>query len=183
MEAPEQAALAAGEHRKTTTIFVHLMGVDDLIAHEGPLVALNELDKYVSAVVRLGEKYGGFLAGNDIYTEGVKLILVFGAPVAREDDAANALRLALKYAASWRNGSPHSAPIGINTGFVFAGDVGSSYRREYTSLVTPSTSPLGWAQLRPIRYCLRPCHRGRRPWFRYPSFTDNRQNAAYSAPP
>jgi class 3 adenylate cyclase len=117
LEAPGQAAQTAGEHRKTTTIFIHLMGVDDLIAREGPLIALSELDKYVSTVVRLADKYGGFLAGSDIYTEGVKLILAFGTPVTREDDAANALRLALEPRLSF-DGSPSSHRIGINTGRV-----------------------------------------------------------------
>jgi class 3 adenylate cyclase len=133
LETPEQAALITGEHRKTTTIFVHMMGIDDIIAQEGALVALAELDKYVSAVVRLTQKYGGFLAGSDIYTEGAKLILAFGTPVAREDDAANALRLALELDSLLPEmGLRIQHRIGVNTGFVYAGDVGSEYRREYT---------------------------------------------------
>lgn len=133
MEAPEQAALIAGEHRKTTIIFIHMMGIDDLIAGEGAHIALGELDKYVAEVVRLTGKYGGFLAGSDIYTEGAKLILAFGAPVAREDDAANALRLALELNSLLPGmGIRIQHRIGVNTGFVYAGDVGSDYRREYT---------------------------------------------------
>ncbi|HET9475918.1 MAG TPA: adenylate/guanylate cyclase domain-containing protein [Dehalococcoidia bacterium] len=133
METPEQAALITGEHRKTTIIFIHMMGIDEMIAQEGALVALAELDKYASAVVRLTQKYGGFLAGSDIYTEGAKLILAFGTPVAREDDAANALRLALElHSLLPEMGLRIQHRIGVNTGFVYAGDVGSEYRREYT---------------------------------------------------
>ena len=133
LETPEQAALIAGEHRKAAVIFIHVEGIDALLEREGPALLLAELQEYVSRVVTLAEKYGGFLAGNDIYTEGIKLIVVFGAPVTREGDAANALRLALDLNSQLPDMGLHlNHRIGINNGYVFAGDVGSSYRRDYT---------------------------------------------------
>lgn len=131
----DKAGGVEGEHRKVSIVFIHLLGVEELLEEQGPGVCLDELQQYLSVVVRLTEKYGGFLAGNDIYTQDLKLILIFGAPVAHEQDSANALRLAL--------GLNDELPqldvrlrhrIGINSGFVFAGDVGSPYRREYTVL-------------------------------------------------
>jgi class 3 adenylate cyclase/tetratricopeptide (TPR) repeat protein len=133
LETPERAALIAGEHRKAAVLFIHVEGIDALIEREGAAVLLAELQEYVSTLVTLAEKYGGFLAGNDIYTEGVKLIVVFGAPVTREDDAANALRLALELNRRLPDMKVRlHHRIGINNGYVFAGDVGSSYRRDYT---------------------------------------------------
>ncbi|TET95235.1 MAG: adenylate/guanylate cyclase domain-containing protein, partial [Dehalococcoidia bacterium] len=127
----DKAGGVEGEHRKVSILFINLFGVTELLEEQGPGVCLDELQRYVSSVVRMAERYGGFLAGNDIYTEGLKLILIFGAPVAHEQDSANALRLALEL----DNELPQldvrlRHRIGINSGFVFAGDVGSPYRRE-----------------------------------------------------
>ncbi len=130
---PESAAEMTGEHRKAAVIFIHLLGVDEVVAKDGPEALLGELQSYVSCLATLAGQYGGYLAGNDIYTSDLKLIVLFGAPVAHEGDPANALRLAIDL--------QHRLPglglqlrhrIGANSGFVFAGDVGSSYRREYT---------------------------------------------------
>lgn len=121
------------EHRKVTVLFIELLGLDEVLQEQGPERLLDELQQYVSCVVSLTERHGGFLASNDISTRGVKLIVVFGAPVAHEYDAANALRLALDL-----NREIPAAGLalrhrtGVNTGFVFAADVGSSFRREYT---------------------------------------------------
>jgi len=122
-----------GEHRKVSIAFINLLGVDELSNEDGPGILLEELQRYLSSVVRLAEQYGGFLAGNDIYTHGLKLILIFGAPVAHEQDSANVLRLALELSRELpRLDVRLRHRIGIHSGFVFAGDVGSPYRREYT---------------------------------------------------
>jgi class 3 adenylate cyclase/tetratricopeptide (TPR) repeat protein len=124
-----------GEHRKVVTLFIHVLGTEELLEQSGPAACLADLQQYLSSVVSLTDKYGGFLAGNDIYTEGLKLIIIFGAPVAREQDSANALRLALQLDNELPTlGTNLKHRIGINSGFVFAGDVGASYRREYTVL-------------------------------------------------
>ncbi|MBI2172410.1 MAG: tetratricopeptide repeat protein [Chloroflexi bacterium] len=128
-----QAAEMEGEHRKVSTMFIHLLGVNELLERDGPAVLLDELQRYVAALVRLGEQYGGFVAANDISGHGVKLIVLFGAPVAHEEDSTNALRLALHLRRELPQLDVHlSQRIGVNTGFVFAGNVGPAYRREYT---------------------------------------------------
>ncbi|MBI4334499.1 MAG: tetratricopeptide repeat protein [Chloroflexi bacterium] len=122
-----------GEHRRVTVSFINLMGVNELLQSGGPDALLGELQLYMSAVVELVRKHEGFLVSNDIDSNGLKLILVFGAPIAHEYDSANALRMALEInrKLSQMNLSLRHR-IGVNTGFVFAGDVGSAYRREYT---------------------------------------------------
>ncbi|NQU96141.1 MAG: tetratricopeptide repeat protein [Chloroflexi bacterium] len=121
------------EHRKVSIAFIHLDGVDELLDAEGPEALLGELQRYLSSLVELTERYGGFLVGNDIDAHGIKLIVLFGAPVAHEDDSENALRLALQLNRELAGpGLRLRHRIGINSGFVFAGDVGAPYRREYT---------------------------------------------------
>ena len=122
-----------GEHRRVAVMFINLLGVDELLEERPPEALLDELQRYVSLLIRLADQYGGFLVSNDIYTNGVKLILAFGAPIAHEHDAANAFRLALHLDQELlRQGGPLRHRIGINSGYVFSGDVGPSYRREYT---------------------------------------------------
>lgn len=122
-----------GEHRKVTVQFINVLGVNELSESEGPDALLAQLQQYLSTVVGLTAKHEGFLVGSDIDVQGLKLILTFGAPVAHEYDSANALRLALKLDAEL---SPLDLRLrhrmGVHTGFVFSGEVGSLHRRDYT---------------------------------------------------
>jgi class 3 adenylate cyclase/tetratricopeptide (TPR) repeat protein len=126
-------SVSAGEHRGVVVMFIHTTGFEGLAGTQGSEAALGQLQEYTGKLVRLIEQYGGFLASNDIYFEGVKYIVVFGAPIAREEDSANALRLALALD-SWlgQSGLTLRHRIGINGGNAFAGDIGAPYRREYT---------------------------------------------------
>ncbi|OGO24665.1 MAG: hypothetical protein A2Z28_00980 [Chloroflexi bacterium RBG_16_51_9] len=126
-------ATIEGEHRKVTVAFINLLGVNELLTEKGTGVLISELQQYVSCVIRLAGQYGGFLVSNDIYTSGIKLIIIFGAPVAHEYDSANALRFALELKNKLVQLEIHlTHRIGVNSGYVFAGDVGAPYRREYT---------------------------------------------------
>lgn len=129
----EAASDIEGEHRKVAVIFINLLGTEELLAAEGPDRLLAEVQRYTSRLVRLAERHDGFLVSNDIYDHGFKYILVFGAPIAHEWDTSNALRLACELQEEMRSEpSPLTHRIGVNSGFVFAGDVGPPYRRQYT---------------------------------------------------
>ncbi len=120
-----------GLHRKVSVIFINVRGVNDLLENHKPEVLLGELQQYVALVIELAEKYSGFLVSNDVSSSGIKLIILFGAPVAHEQDSANAFRFAIEL----NHTLPHlniNHQIGINNGFVFAGDIGSTHRRQYT---------------------------------------------------
>ena len=117
------------EHRQVTVAFLHFMGVDDLLAKEGPEAvgrALSELVGQVQAAI--DPRDVAFLA-TDVYDDGGKIILAAGAPTATGNDSERML-LALRDIV----GQEHELPIriGVNRGHVFAGDVGPSYRRTYT---------------------------------------------------
>jgi len=89
-----------------------------------------KLQAYLLAVMRIVERYGGFFSRADMGDKGSKYIILFGTPVAHEDDEERALRCALELIKL-----PHCpARLGINTGYVFCGGIGSTRRQEYTVL-------------------------------------------------
>lgn len=127
----------SSEHRLVGILFANFVGASELISRLGPgcqdeiAQALN--DYYVTmqeAILR----YGGVVNKIDLYDHGDKLMALFGAPVAHEDDAERAVRAALDMQAATDKAGPMliSQRIGISTGLVFAGHVGSARRREYT---------------------------------------------------
>ncbi len=133
IETGEGSADIEGEHRKVAIVFINVLGTEELLAEEGPDALADEVQSYTRRLVRLAEEHGGFLVSNDIYDHGFKYILVFGAPVAHEQDTANALRLVAGMQEGLAIASLRLAHrIGVHAGFVYAGDVGPSYRRQYT---------------------------------------------------
>lgn len=122
--------LAAGreefidEHRRVTVLFMRFANFD----YAGDPQVGARLGAYLGQVTRIVARYGGLLNKVDMGDKGSKAIIVFGAPVAYEDDAQRALRCAL--ALSALPGMPVS--LGINSGLVYCGRVGSRARREYT---------------------------------------------------
>lgn len=122
-----------GEHRRTTIVFIYLIGTSELLSEAGEKEALGQVDTYMKMVLATVDKYGGYLAASDVSEHGDKLIILFGAPVTHDEQEANAVRFAyeLKIKLS-EAGLQLQHQIGINSGFVFAGEIGSSWRREYT---------------------------------------------------
>ena len=128
----EEPPALDSDHRKASIVFVNVLGVDELLS-EGPDVLAMQLQTYVAALLSVLERHGGYLVSNDIYTNGFKLIIAFGAPIALEGDAERAVRFSIELrdeidAAGLRL----RQRIGVNRGDVFAGDVGPEYRRQYT---------------------------------------------------
>jgi class 3 adenylate cyclase/tetratricopeptide (TPR) repeat protein len=133
LDSGDEIPAIEGEHRKVTVQFINVLGVNELLESAGPDALLAHLQRYVSAVVELTVKHKGFLIGSDIDVHGLKLILAFGAPIAHEYDSASALRLALGLNAELLQLKlPLRHRIGIHTGFVFTGEVGSHLRHDYT---------------------------------------------------
>ena len=128
---------AGGEHRLVGTLFCNFQGASELIGQLGPDRAAEiaaHLNRYLVKVQAAIEHYGGVISKIDLYDHGDKLMAIFGAPLAHENDAERTLRAALDMQAA----APASAPmplaqaIGVTAGVVFAGHVGSDERREYT---------------------------------------------------
>ena len=121
------------EHRRTVIVFVNILGLTEIIESSGVDAALGQLQSYSAMLTRLAARHHGFVVSSDIATKGVKLVITFGSPVAHEYAPANAARFALDLTAELRHaglGLQHK--IGLNGGHVFAGEVGPSFRRQYT---------------------------------------------------
>ncbi|NDJ79085.1 MAG: AAA family ATPase, partial [Chloroflexi bacterium] len=112
------------EHRKVTVLFVKFGGFD----YDRDRQVGAKLQTYFSSVMAIIQRYDGYLNKIDMGDKGSKYMVLFGAPVAHEDDEERALRCALEL----RHLSSVPATIGVNTGFAYCGLVGSEVRQEYT---------------------------------------------------
>ncbi|NQW20824.1 MAG: AAA family ATPase [Chloroflexi bacterium] len=121
------------EHRKAWVIFMGVEGFEDLLERSGPDQALDQLTGFSAEIIDSAQAHGGLVLGTDIDEYGFKTILLLGVPRAKEEDAANAGRLAIALRENLKSVAPDLHPrIGLNSGFVFSGDVGSPNRRDYT---------------------------------------------------
>lgn len=112
------------EHRKVTVLFVAFANLD--YDHD-PEVG-QKLQAYLSRVFETVQRYDGYVNKVDMGDKGSKYIVLFGAPIAHENDPERALRCALELRAL-----PDTvARIGVNSGYVFCGQVGAPERQEYT---------------------------------------------------
>lgn len=114
------------EHRQVTVLFVSFAGFD---YDADPSVAIS-LQQYFSTVMGIVEHYDGFINKVDMGDKGSKYVVLFGAPVAHEDDEARALRCALDL----QRAAGDTLKIGVHVGRTYCGLTGSDARREYTVL-------------------------------------------------
>jgi class 3 adenylate cyclase/tetratricopeptide (TPR) repeat protein len=117
------------EHRRVTIGFIHYDGLDEMIVALPAEEVADALEALVSAAQAACEAHGVTFLGTDVDRDGGKLILVAGAPTASGDDEARMLA-ALRELQAAELRIP--IRVGVNTGPVFAGDIGPSYRRTYT---------------------------------------------------
>jgi len=128
-----------GERREVTIFFSDIAGFTSISEDLTPEELVSWLNRYLSAMTDIVEAHGGMV---DKYI-GDAVVAVFGAPVSDPDHAANACRAALASQALLANegaqfaarpGSPMSARIGVNSGEVLIGNIGSERRFNYTAM-------------------------------------------------
>lgn len=142
------------EYRPTTVLFCNFVGPEKLLPVWNETIGIQRvtglLSAYFSAMDDIIRYYGGIVSRIDPYQNGTKLLALFGAPVAHEDDPMRAISAALamnielkKVNKRWSRKLERHLPIGwdlpliqhrigITHGDTFAGLIGSSTRREYT---------------------------------------------------
>lgn len=126
-----------GEERILTIFFSDIEGFTSLSEGMSPLDVVSLLNEYLSEMTDIIFKFDGLL---DKY-EGDAIMAVFGAPVNQQDHAIRACKCALenqkaliKLRKKWKQeGKPEiKVRIGINTGLVVVGNMGSKMRFDYT---------------------------------------------------
>ncbi|MBN1485592.1 MAG: tetratricopeptide repeat protein [Chloroflexia bacterium] len=129
---PAKAAFR-GERRQVTVLFADIAGFTQLSETMDPETIRDLINDCFSFLVPVIEKYGGTV--DKFLGDGV--MVLFGAPVAHENDPERALHAALdmKEALSAFNAERQldlALHFGVNTGMVVAGSLGTHERQEYS---------------------------------------------------
>jgi len=129
-----------GEKRRATIMFIDIRNFTPLAEAVDPRVLITILNNFFSVCISTITKHGGFI---DKFI-GDAIMVVFGAPEPNErhSDAAVACALELSEALgtmnAWVRGLgvkwEFGYGIGINTGEVIVGNIGTEQRMEYTAL-------------------------------------------------
>jgi class 3 adenylate cyclase len=131
------AGKTAGERREVTVLFLDISNFTATSYYLDSEDVYIFIDEAMSLLVEVLNKYGGTV---DKFT-GDGLMALFGAPVAHENDPERAVRAALEmqdvlkplqHRLKKSHGFEFEARIGINTGPVVAGNLGSDVHMEYT---------------------------------------------------
>ncbi len=135
-----------GSLRPVTPFFIKFSGID----YDGDDDAEVKLDAYVRHIQQHVQQHGGNLLQLIIGDKGAYIYVVFGAPVAHEDDAARAMRAALAISdlpsdLAYITG----VQMGLTRGNLWAGDCGAATRQSYAVMgsdVNLSARLMGKAQ-------------------------------------
>lgn len=131
------AVVLTGEKREVTVLFADLRNFTSFAETHAAEEVMRQLNQVLGRLADVVLEYGGTL---DKFL-GDGLMAVWGAPVRHEDDALQAVLAALKMVnevAEVNAMRPGEAPfelgVGLNTGVVLAGSIGSARRTEYTCI-------------------------------------------------
>jgi class 3 adenylate cyclase/tetratricopeptide (TPR) repeat protein len=128
-----------GERKQVSVLFADVSGSMDLAEGQDPEEWRKIMQRFFAILASAVERFEGTV---DKFT-GDGIMAVFGAPIAHEDHARRACYAALQmlddvadYAAELRRGPGlnFSTRIGINSGEVIAGAIGSGGEGEYTAI-------------------------------------------------
>ncbi len=135
LESPEGLKLG-GEKRKATIMMTDLRGFTAISERLNAEDVVSIINTYLGAMTDIIMKYQGTI---DEFI-GDAILVIFGAPILREDDAVRAVACALEMQMAMNrvneinvaSGFPEVAQgIGINTGELVVGNIGSEKRSKY----------------------------------------------------
>ncbi len=136
LETPSGLKLG-GERRKVTVLMSDLRGFSAVSERLAPEQVVAILNIYLGAMADVINQYNGTI--NEFIGDGI--FVMFGAPVSREDDAQRAIACAIAMQLAMKPVNEHNQQmnlpllemgIGIHTGEVVAGNVGSQKRAKYS---------------------------------------------------
>jgi adenylate cyclase len=128
-----------GEHAIVTVMFSDIRGFTTFSESQPPEVVIDVLNRYLTTMTDVILGHGGTL----VCFMGDGILAVFGAPIDQPDHADRALAAArdmtgdaLESFNAWMRAEGHGEGfrigVGLNSGAVMAGNVGSERRLEYT---------------------------------------------------
>jgi class 3 adenylate cyclase len=131
----EDATALSGEVREVAMLFCDIRGFTTLTENMPPQDVVELLNEHMTALTKVAYEHGGIV---DKFV-GDLIMVLFGAPVSNGDDSLRAVRCAqemLKVRRQLNATSRHSLEVGIGiaTGSVVAGCMGSGQRLNYTVL-------------------------------------------------
>jgi class 3 adenylate cyclase len=135
----QAAAQLSGERRIVTVLFADVVGSTALAAQMDPEEWTEVMNRAFELLTPSIYRYEGTIAR----LMGDALLAFFGAPVAHEDDPIRAVHAALDLIAAAKDyrqevrktyGVDFAVRVGLNTGQVVVGDVGSDLVYEYTAM-------------------------------------------------
>jgi ABC-type oligopeptide transport system substrate-binding subunit/class 3 adenylate cyclase len=128
------------ERRMVTILFSDVKGSTAMAENLDPEEVMEIMDGAFGVLIEPVYRYEGTLAR----LMGDAILAFFGAPIAHEDDPERAIRAALEITAGAqryaeklekeRGIEGFNVRVGINTGLVVVGEVGSDLRVEYTAM-------------------------------------------------
>jgi adenylate cyclase len=128
-----------GERELVTVLFSDVRGFTTFSERRSPETVIEVLNRYLTSMTDVILKHGGTL----VTFMGDGIMAVFGAPIPMDDHADRALAAAREMAGpalerfnEWLRASGHGdgfrVGIGLNSGVVMVGNVGSEQRLEFT---------------------------------------------------
>lgn len=117
------------EHRIATIGFIKYTGLDDLLTTQGPAATAQALHETVSVVQEAADAEEVTFLATDIDNDGGKIILATGVPRTGHDEEGRVLRTLRRVV---EQPLPLAIRVGVNRGHVFAGDIGTDFRRTFT---------------------------------------------------
>ena len=135
LESPKGTSLG-GEKREVTIMMTDLRGFTSISERLPAEKCVNMINNYLDVMTDVILKYQGTI---DEFI-GDAILVIFGAPILREDDAARAVACALEMQLAMKvvnernrqDGLPEVVMgIGLNTGEIVVGNIGSHKRTKY----------------------------------------------------
>jgi predicted ATPase/class 3 adenylate cyclase len=118
------------EHRHVAVAFVEICDTDEMLEREGAWDFAAALEARISSIQEACLRFGVTFAQTDISKNGVKAILLAGAPRSAGGDEEELLLRTVRAIVE----TPERLPVrvGVESGRVFAGIIGPPTRRTYT---------------------------------------------------
>ncbi|HLJ69183.1 MAG TPA: adenylate/guanylate cyclase domain-containing protein [Chloroflexota bacterium] len=137
LEDPERYLRPGGERRRVSVVFADLRNYSTIAEEMAPHQVMEILNTYLTHIIEVIYRYCGTV--NQLLGDGV--MALFGAPISYGDDAWRAVQAALDLQQESLGLEPPGLPevrlamgIGITTGEVVVGHIGSERRADYTAV-------------------------------------------------